>query len=631
MEGLRIPMHQRNAWTGFIPSALFVLLILFKLMFARSIILDSGFTLLSLKVEFPVVMMMTLVIELVFRRRRSLRLGVYAAADVLISFILFALVVYYQYYGAIATFHALLNLNQTGEIGASIASLIRPAFWLLFADLPFAAAALLLIRRVQAPLRLFREVKHGFVYGMLLFFAMAVLALWNTLNSIGGGTLNELKKAEGMGLLTYQAYVVYVDLKRDYLPVYAVNPQAIRAEKRLHIPEIPGYFGAAEGKDLYVIQLESFQNFLIGLEIDGQPVTPNLNRLADESFYFTRVYQQIAKGNTSDAEFVTNTSLYPTGRLPMSKETAGRRVPSLARLLEERGYETMTFHTNEAVFWDRNEMYPALGFDRFYDKAFFGEEDFIAFGASDEVLYAKSLDVIRDAKQSGTRVYANFVSMSSHNPFKLPPEKQMLHLPDKLEGTFLGDYLQAAHYADYALGKFIEALKDQELWDDALLVVYGDHFGFHDNTPEEEQRIAAELIGVPAYTKVQMFNIPLIIHVPGLPGETRGNVGGQIDILPTAANLLGIDLRDMIVFGQDLLNHTDNLIAERVYLPSGSFINEEAMVIPGSSLADAVVLPLDPSEPAKPAETYRDDYGRALRLLQMSDSYVNALPEMGDE
>jgi hypothetical protein len=87
----------------------------------------------------------------------------------------------------------------------------------------------------------------------------------------------------------------------------------------------------------------------------------------------------------------------------------------------------------------------------------------------------------------------------------------------------------------------------------------------------------------------------------------------------------------MIVFGQDLLNHTGNLIPERVYLPSGSFINEEAMVIPGKGLEDARVLPLDPGEPAKPAETYRDDYERALKLLQLSDSYVNALPVMARE
>lgn len=56
--------------------------------------------------------------------------------------------------------------------------------------------------------------------------------------------------------------------------------------------------------------MESFQNFLINLKIDGQEITPNMNKLAASSFYFPRFYQQVGQGNTSDAEFIVNTSFY---------------------------------------------------------------------------------------------------------------------------------------------------------------------------------------------------------------------------------------------------------------------------------------------------------------------------------
>lgn len=612
------------------PFILFTFIFMGKLLFVRSILLAERSILGGLWVELPVVLMITLVLELLLQRRERLRFALYMTLNTVLSLIFFALIVYYQYFGAIATYTSLFSLNQTGEVGDSILSLIQPRFWLLFADLPILWIGTIWLRRFPmiwppSPLKLRN------LYGVGLLVAFTLWALWNTWNSIGGGVLNEMKKAEGMGLLTYQAYVVYVDAKRDYMPVTAITPQAIRALKRLPAVQAPNFFGEAKGSDVLVVQLESFQDFLLGLEIDGQEVTPTMNALARESFYFDHYYQQIGKGNTSDAEFVTNTSLYPTGIKSMSQTVAGLVVPSLPRLLEEQGYRSVTLHTNEAKFWDRNQMYPALGFDQYLDKSYFGEEDVIAFGASDEVLYRGSIQAIKELKAEGHLVYASLIAMSSHNPFELPPEKIMLELPAELEGTFLGNYILSCHYADYALGKLIDEMKAEGLWDNTLLAVYGDHFGFHDSTPEHEQELAAERIGIPSYTKAEMFNVPLVLRIPDTAGETRHNVGGQIDLLPTIANLLGIDISDRIVFGQDLLNYTHNLIAQRVYLPSGSFINDEAMVIPGQSLEDAIVLSLDPEAEPKPGDAYREDYNRALRLLEMSDAYVNSLPTAGAE
>lgn len=70
---------------------------------------------------------------------------------------------------------------------------------------------------------------------------------------------------------------------------------------------------------------------------------------------------------------------------------APKELPSLPKLLQAQGYDTATFHTNEVDFWNRGELYSALGFNRYYDKTYFGEEDTVFYGASDEVLYEKPL------------------------------------------------------------------------------------------------------------------------------------------------------------------------------------------------------------------------------------------------
>ena len=67
-------------------------------------------------------------------------------------------------------------------------------------------------------------------------------------------------------------------------------------------------FGVAEGRNLIVIQLESFQNFVINAEYNGQEITPNLNEIIKgDTIYLDRYYQQIGSGNTSDANLQQTT------------------------------------------------------------------------------------------------------------------------------------------------------------------------------------------------------------------------------------------------------------------------------------------------------------------------------------
>lgn len=135
----------------------------------------------------------------------------------------------------------------------------------------------------------------------------------------------------------------------------------------------------------------------------------------------------------------------------------------------------------------------------------------------------------------------------------------------------LGDYLTAINYTDYAIGTLIDGLKQNGLWDSTLLVFYGDHFGLQPQDVPPEQVEGA--LGVKYDSRISRFNIPLIIHMPGSERGRRSNGRGQLDIMPTLANLLGISLKreGVTPFGHDLLNIRRNVLGMRYYLPSGSF------------------------------------------------------------
>jgi len=397
-------------------------------------------------------------------------------------------------------------------------------------------------------------------------------------------------------------------------------------------PAEPKYFGAAKGKNLIIIQMESFQNFLIGLKIDGQEVTPNMNKLVKENTYFSHFYQMVGQGNTSDAEFVVNTSFYIPYNEAATQNYPDKDLPSLPKLMRDQGYDTATFHTNVVDFWNRGELYKAIGINRYYDQKWFGTEDTVFFGPSDEVLYKKTIEELDRMQQTGQPFYTQVISMTAHHPFTTPHDKDKIQLPERYQDNMVGDYLRAQSYADYALGQFIEDLKQRGIWDNSVVVIYGDHLGLPMYSLDKHGLELMKEIYGRDYSYIDMINIPMLLHVPGteLP-EVMDNVGGQVDILPTVANLFGINLDNHIHFGEDLLNQTSyNLLPQRYYLPSGSFINDQALFIPGVWYDDGTKYPL-PKDGVTQALTTESEYNRALELLRLSDSYVKQLPDREKE
>ncbi|MFQ9799748.1 MAG: sulfatase-like hydrolase/transferase [Clostridia bacterium] len=112
----------------------------------------------------------------------------------------------------------------------------------------------------------------------------------------------------------------------------------------------------AKGRNLIVVQLESFQNFLIGASYEGQVITPNLNRLLQEdTLYFDHYYQQIGKGSTSDAEFASQNSFLPVMYGQSYTRFMDNAFYGLPWIMRENGYSATAFHGYVGEFWNRDE------------------------------------------------------------------------------------------------------------------------------------------------------------------------------------------------------------------------------------------------------------------------------------
>lgn len=602
-------------------------ILLLKIYFVRTLLFDGTNLLSTIWLEIGYLLLIFSLIELLFTKK--LKTIVYQSFNLLFSTILLAILIYHEYFGYIVTIDALKLIGQVGTVKDSVAQLVRPIYFILFLDFLFYIVFIFYRRKED-------ESTSNIRYKKFLITSLVIgliLTGTNIFSQRGVEIANSVVAAEKQGIFTYEVLsfknTVFADSNKLSPSEIATLSDTIREVKNIEVlPEDERrLLGIAEGKNIIAIQVEALQEFVINLSIDGKEVTPFLNSLLDESLYFSKIYQQIGPGNTSDAEFLFNTSLYPRGNDAASEKHGHQEIPSLPKLLKDKDYTSITLHANDVSFWNRNNLYSALGFDKYYDTEFYGNDDVIGIGPSDEVLFQKAIPTLKEFHDQGDKFYAHFVSLSSHHPFKIPEHKEVMTLPEEFQGSIVGDYLQSLNYTDKAIEQFVNSLKEEGIWDDVVLVMYGDHFGLSKaNLSTEDLNLVDSLVGHP-YTYMDQYNIPVLFTVAGENiSEVNDTVGGQIDIMPTLANMINLSLDEHIHFGQDLVNYTDNLIGIRYYLSNGSFFNNDISFMPVEGFKDGIAFDIYTFEPISDFSQYEEDYNRVKQLLNLSDSYLDSLP-----
>ena len=332
------------------------------------------------------------------------------------------------------------------------------------------------------------------------------------------------------------------------------------------------WFGIAEGRNVFVLQIEALQNFVIGATYEGQELTPNLNALLGaDTLYFPHYYYQIGGGNTADAEFAVNNSLF-------APESSGAYVQypendyyGLPWLLKENGYSgAHVFHNYKGDFWNRRTAYPFQGFDSYTALEDFEEIDPFPMGISDRQMFTQSMEYLTAWEEP---FYAFYITVSSHHPYAIPLKDREIALKPEDEGTLFGLYIQSVNYVDRVLGEWLDMLKEEGLYDNSVFILYGDHYALT-NTDHQISGQVSSMLGR-SYTIYDVFNVPLIMHIPGsgVTG-TIGTAGGHIDVLPTLLCLLGVDEVKTVMFGQNLLTAEEGFVCEQTHMSIGSFISD---------------------------------------------------------
>ena len=479
---------------------------------------------------------------------------------------------YYGYFVQYASINQIFQIGNLVETAGAINLkdiLSTLGILLLLWDIPLAIYSFKKVIEKEVQYRFPWEKRLPFFFGITAFVALVIL-VWNPLNDDDIRSINHLE------VVTYHASDI-AKFATGQLERSAISKKAMKEQLEELVPKATGdrYQGIAKGKNLILIQLESFQNFPIGRSYNGQELTPNINQLLKEdTLYFDHYYQTLGKGNTSDAEFATLNSFYPVTERESYRLYVNNHYNGLPWLLRTAGYDTLAFHGNVRTFWNRGQMYPQEGFQKFYSQEYLKEAPILGFGITDKDLFSQAVDIL--AEQT-VPTFSFMVTVTNHIPYELEESMVDLQLKPEDDNVF-GHYLQSVHYTDEAIGELIQGLKDAGLYEDTVIAMYGDHHGMlisDEEFYEPIQESMPKFLGK-EYDYDEMLHIPLIIHIPNSGvTETISTVGGQVDFLPTIANLMGITIPQPYIFGKDLVNveeEEDDFVASVTYLLEGSFI-----------------------------------------------------------
>ncbi len=531
--------------------------------------------------------------------------------------------IYFTFFYSFASFSLLETLSQVGEVQGSLVERLKmmdfvfvlfPLFFYYIHRMVNTTNYYSMVTKVEKGKRLFANT---LIVSTVLISSVVVTLEPKDFSRISTQWNKDYVVSE-FGIILYQGNDLVQSLTPKISTLFGYEEAVIRFTE--YFEEVftsnegtdltNKYTGILEGKNVIFVHMESIQTFLVDMEVNGVEITPTLNRVAEEGMYFSDFHAQISSGTSSDTEFTLNTSLMPALSGIVNINYVNRNYISTPKLLSEKGYYIFSTHGNKSDMWNRNNMHPSLGYDDFFAMEDYEvtDENILGLGISDQAFYQQFYPKLLEIDNTYNNYMGTVITLTNHSPFfddedpnfdlfftygdldltntyqgvdedGLPIEV----VDDYLEDTNLGNYLHSAHYADMALGEFIEVIENDSNLKDTVFVFYGDHeaklskseFEYYYNYNEETGTVYEEedpnYVDFDYYKHELNKTTPLVIWTADEELRSKLNVEvtdimGVIDVMPTIGNMMGFN--NPFALGHDIFEiGSDNVVV----FPNGNF------------------------------------------------------------
>lgn len=473
---------------------------------------------------------------------------------------------YFRYFKDVISIPVLINGFQLGAVKSSVSSIIKFTDFFYALDLIFIPLIVNKYKKNENTSKLSKVL----VFSVLLLAGIIIdtynfYCLSKDQPRLLTTMYNKVYISKKLGTINYHYLDFYnfisfsISRKSPVSKSEQTEIQTFLQDNSSHTSNLNGI---AKGKNLIMIQVEALQQFVIDSKIDGKEITPNLNKWAKRSEYFNNFYYQISAGGTSDAEFMSNNSLYPASSGAAYFLYCGNEFNAMPKNFKNSGYSTAALHGFRESFWNRNVVYKKFGFDNFYGEKSYNIDENIGLGLSDKSFLNQSISKIEKLNKP---YYAFLITLSSHFPYDDVNNYGNFNV-GSYENTLLGNYLKSIHYTDEQLGMFFDKLEKEGILKDSVVVLYGDHYAI----PKDHEQELCKFLGKNSLSDIEWLKlqkVPMMIHFPDESIKGVNSIySGQMDIYPTMANLF--NLSNKTLMGKDIFNSSQGNIIFR----DGSFI-----------------------------------------------------------
>ena len=482
--------------------------------------------------------------------------------NLFISILMLADEIYYNYSSSLISIAQISNLQYSDQISATIGDLTNFSQILYFLDL-IIVIVLLITKFIKIENIKRKSWKPAILYVTIMtiifestipnYIAEAKESRYNKKMQLELGTLYTFHYLDIQSNINLKKTAKY-NSKNDVLNAYNNLKQDYNQKYEKDIYNLKN---VAEGKNVILLQLESLQNFVINKKINDKEITPNINKFLNENIKINNMIIQ-SYSTTADSEHSAMSSLYPLENGMAFAQYSGNKYNDIFDLYKEKNYYTVYMHGNEETFWNRKNVYNAMQIDEIdFIDSFDPDSELINNWISDEALYKQAVEKL---KKTDTPFFTSIVASSSHTGFDLPGldnkyQKVSIDV-GKYKDTYFGNYLEAVNYADYAFGAFIEKLKEENLYDDTVIFIFGDHYGMQMHNEEMLDFIKEcdhELNNVE--TEINYVNVVCGIKIPEIENIEIEKTVSKLDIKPTLSYICG--LSDEVSLGTNIFGTKD--------------------------------------------------------------------------
>ncbi|RQM99610.1 polyglycerol-phosphate lipoteichoic acid synthase LtaS [Staphylococcus warneri] len=536
----------------------------------------------------------------------------------LLTFLLYANVVYFRFFSDFLTFSTLNQAGNVESMGGALGASFKWYDFVYFID-TIIYLFILIFKRQWLSTKAFSKkfVPVVMAVSVALFFLNLAFAETDRPELLTR-TFDHKYLVKYLGPFNFTVYDGVKTIENNQQKALASEDdltKVLNYTKQKRTEPNPEYYGAAKKKNIIKIHLESFQTFLINKKVNGKEVTPFLNKLSsgkEDYTYFPNFFHQTGQGKTSDAELTMDNSIYGLPQGSAYSLKGDNTYQSLPAILDQKQrYTSNVMHGDYKTFWNRDQIYKHFGIDSFYDATYYdmSDENVENLGLKDKIFFKDSANYQAKMKKP---FYSHLITLTNHYPFTLDEKDASIDKPNTGDSTVDG-YIQTAHYLDQALEEYVTDLKKKNLYDDSVIMIYGDHYGISENHNNAMEKLLGEKITPAKFTDLNRTGF--WIKVPGKSGGINKEYAGQMDVMPTILHLVGIDTKNYIMFGTDLFSKQHNDV---VPFRNGDFITKDYKYVNGKlySNKDNELLTKKPKDFEKNQKQVEKD-------LEMNDSLLN--------